>query len=100
MAKTDLTNKKIQDTFQTVVQVGTSPTGSITPYLYDLEGHKITGIKMQEAFERDGNGDIQPTTGSFHDMFWEEDGTGNKQPKDIKFWLDENYNLITIPGSE
>ena len=97
MSDRNLTNKRIQDTFQKVVQVELSPTGSRTPYLYDLEGHKITGIKMQEAFERDVNGDIQPTTGSFFDMFWEEDSNGDKMPRDIKWWLDENYNLIPLP---
>lgn len=92
----NLGSKKIQNTYQKVVQVDPSPTGSQTPYLHDLTGNRITGIKMQEAFERDSNGNIQPTVGPFYDMFWEEDDEGNKQPRDIKFWLDNNYNLTVI----
>ena len=92
----NLSKKKVKDTFNRVVQVDPNPTGSTTPYLYDLKGNQITGIKMQEAFERDSNGDLQPTTGPFFDMFWEEDSEGNKQPKDVKFWLDSDYNLIPI----
>ena len=92
----NLGSSKIKNTFQKVVQVDPSPTGSLTPYLHDLTGNRITGIKMQEAFERDSNGDLQPTTGPFYDMFWEEDNEGNKIPRDIKFWLDENYNLTVI----
>ena len=99
MSNKNQSNKKIQNTFQKVVQVGTSATGSETPYLYDLEGHKITGIKMQEAWERNEAGELQPTTGSFHDVLWEEDENGNKQPRDIKWWLDENYNLVFLPRS-
>lgn len=100
----DLTNNLIEDTYQRVVQVipeSDSPnqTRTRTPDLYDGYGNIITGIKMQEAFERDSNGDIQPTLGPFFDMFWEEDSDGNKMPRDIKFWLDADYNLITLPNS-
>lgn len=93
----DLSNKKIKNTYQKVVQVHPSPSGSATPELYDLLGNRISGLKMQEAFERDENGDLQPTEGPFYDMFWEEDDNGNKMPRDIKFWLDSNFNLITLP---
>ena len=93
----DLSNKKIKNTYQKVVQAHPSPSGSQTPELYDLLGNPITGIKMQEAFERDSEGNLQPTTGAFYDTFWEEDSEGNKMPRDIKWWLDENYNLIMLP---
>ena len=88
----DLTNERIKDTYQRVTQV----SGSGTPTLLDGLGNEIKGLKLQEAFERDANGDLQPTTGSFYDMFWEENEDGDKQPRDIKFWLDENYNLIPL----
>lgn len=95
----DLTNNYIKDTYQRVVQIAPNPTGSATPELYDGMGLKITGIKMQEAFERDSDGDIRPTTGAFFDMFWTEDNEGNKVPRDMKWWLDSDYNLIPIPSA-
>ena len=96
----NLSNKKIKNTYQKVVQVHPSPSGSITPELYDLLGNRITGIKMQEAFERDVDGNLQPTIGAFHDTFWEEDSSGNKMPRDIKWWLDSDFNLIMVPNNE
>jgi hypothetical protein len=101
----DLTGNKIENTYGRLAQVipgateSNADTRTSTPELYDGYGNKVTGIKFQEAFERDSNGDLQPTLGPFVDMFWEEDQDGNKQPRDIKFWLDENYNLITLPNS-
>ena len=69
-----LRGKFIQDTYGRVTQVLPSTSGeneerTTTPELYDGYGNKITGIKMQEAFERDSNGDLQPTLGPFFDMF-------------------------------
>lgn len=93
MSNLDFTGKKIKNTYGRVVQV----SGSGTPQLYDGFGNPINGFKTQEAFERDSDGNLQPTTGSFFDMFWEEDSDGNKQPRDIKWWLDSEYNLIMIP---
>lgn len=93
----DLSNERIKDTYQRVVQVSPAPSGSSTPRLYDLTGEEIKGIRFQEAFERDENGDLQPTQGAFFDMFWEEDDEGNKIPRDIKFWLDANFNVTPVP---
>lgn len=100
----DLTNHTIKNTYGRIAQIIPGATGSndltrsTTPELYDGYGNKVTGIKFQEAFDRDENGDIQPTSGPFVDMFWEEDSNGNKQMKDLKFWLDSDFNLITIPN--
>lgn len=89
---------QIKNTYPRLVQVAPSPTGSFTPYLYDGKGNRINGVRFQEAFERDGNGDLQPTEGPFLDNFWEEDSNGDKTPRDIKFWLDSNFNLIPVPN--
>lgn len=98
MANSDynLQGKKVNNTYRELTRI----SGSNTPDLYDGFGNKITGIKMQEAFERNEDGSLTPTTGAFHDTFWEEDANGDKQPRDIKWWLDENYNLIPIPNVE
>ena len=98
----DLSGNKAKDTYNRLVQVipgaeTPNDTRTITPVLYDGYGNQITGLKFQEAFERDVNGNLQPTEGPFYDMFWEEDANGDKMPRDIKFWLDENYNLIPLP---
>jgi len=97
----DLSGNKIQFTFGRLVQAipeGTDVNQSKTetPILYDGYGNPINGVKFQEAFERDSNGDIQPTTGPFFDEFWEEDENGDKQPRDKKFKLDSNDNLELI----
>ena len=94
----DLTAELIKSTYQRVVQVIWSGNpGESTPTLYDGLGNPITGLQFQEAWERDENGDIQPTSGPFLDMFWEEDENGDKMPRDIKWWLDSDYNLISLP---
>jgi hypothetical protein len=98
MSLYDFTGKLISATYQRVVQVITSGSYS-TPSLYDGLGNEIKGLRFQEAFERDENGDVQPTEGAFFDILWEEDSDGNKMPRDIKWWLDSNYNLIQIPPS-
>lgn len=95
----DLAGNLIQHTYGRIVQIRPNPTGSVTPYLYDGDGIQITGIQMQEAFERDASGDLMPTTGAFYDTFWTEDENGDKTPRDIKFWLDSDFNLIPIPNS-
>lgn len=60
---------------------------------------KLPELKCK-TFERNSDGSLTPTTGAFYDTFWEEDENGDKQPRDIKWWLDENYNLITISNVE
>lgn len=92
----DLTGNLIEKTYPRLVQVASGSGVATTPYLYDGRGNKVNGVKFQEAFERDSNNDLQPTTGSFVDMFWEEDLNGDKMPKDIKFWLDSDYNLVQL----
>lgn len=98
----DLRGTKIQTTFQRLVQVVPEPTSANETRtdknrLYDGRGNEITGVEFQEAFERDEDGNLQPTTGSFTDPFWTLDDDGNRTPKDIKFWLDNEYNLISLP---
>jgi len=100
----DLAGNLIENTYGRVAQVipganDVNETRTQTPTLYDGKGNVIQGLKFQEAFERDANGDVQPTTGPFFDMFWEEDDDGNKMPRDMKFWLDEDYNMIVLPNS-
>lgn len=94
----DLTTELIKSTYQRVVQL--AGVDGRTKTLYDGLGNEITGVTFQEAFERDSNGDLQPTEGAFFDMFWEEDSDGNKMPRDIKWWLDSDYNLIAVPNNE
>tara|TARA_R110002126_G_scaffold230012_1_gene374245 strand:+ start:1006 stop:1338 length:333 start_codon:yes stop_codon:yes gene_type:complete len=99
----DLSGNQIEDTYGRVAQIipgggGVNETRTLTPTLYDGYGNQIQGLKMQEAFERDSNNDLQPTTGPFLDMFWEEDSEGNKMPRDMKFWLDAEYNMILLPN--
>lgn len=94
----DLSGKKIQDSFGRLVQAipyqdGPNETRNETPTLYDARGNVIKAITLQEAFERDDDGNIQPTDGPFYDTFWEEDEFGNKQPRDIKFQVNDNGNL-------
>jgi len=94
----DLSGNKIQFTFGRLVQAIPGGTDvnqdkTETPVLHDGYGNPIRGVKFQEAFERDANGDIRPTIGPFYDTFWEEDENGDKQPKDIKFGVDTNGNL-------
>lgn len=90
----NLEGKRVSETYRELTRV----SGSNTPDLYDGYGNKVTGIKMQEAFTRNPDGSLSPTTGPFFDLFWEEDLQGNKQPRDIKWWLDSNFNLIQIGG--
>lgn len=42
----DLTNKKIKNTYQKVVQAYPSPTGSADVELYDLVGNKIDNLRV------------------------------------------------------
>lgn len=97
----DLSGKKIQESFGRLLQAvpyqsGANQPRDRTPELYDLFGNIIKGLKFQEAFDRDENGDLQPTEGPFYDTFWEEDEFGNKQPRDIKFKVNDNGNLETL----
>jgi hypothetical protein len=99
----DLAGNKIENTYGRIAQIipgGTdvNETRTSTPVLYDGKGNPIRGLKFQEAFERDSNNDLQPTEGPFFDMFWEEDEFGNKMPRDMKFWLDADYNMILLPN--
>ena len=99
----DLAGNQIENTYGRIAQIipgagGVNEPRTETPTLYDGKGNPILGLKMQEAFERDSNNDLQPTTGPFLDMFWEEDEFGNKMPRDMKFWLDANYNMILLPN--
>lgn len=101
-SKYDLSGNKIQDTYGRLVQIIPSASSAnqnktLTPNLYDGYGNPITGVKLQEAFERDSDGNVQPTLGPFFDWFWEEDEDGNKQPRDFKFWLDNELNVQVLP---
>jgi hypothetical protein len=69
-------------------------TGSVTASAFSGDGN---GLTFRDAFERDENNDLQPVEGNFHDMFWEKDTDGDIRPKDIKFWLDSEFNLIPLP---
>lgn len=101
-SKYDLSGNKITDTYGRLVQA--IPEGTevnqdrlLTPVLYDGYGNPINGVKFQEAFERDEDGNLVPTEGPFFDWFWEQDENGNKQPRDIKFWLDDQFNITALP---
>jgi len=69
-------------------------TGSVSASAYSGDGN---GLTFRDAFERDENNDLQPVIGNFHDMFWDKDVDGDIIPKDIKFWLDAEYNVIPLP---
>lgn len=97
----DLSGNRIEETYGRLVQAipeGTevNQNKTETPVLYDGYGNPIKGIKMQEAFSRNDDGSISPTEGPFHDTFWEEDEYGDKQPRDIKFNVNDNGNLEII----
>ena len=99
----DLAGNKIEKTYGRIAQIIPGGTDyneqrTLTPTLHDGYGNPILGLRFQEAFERDANNDLQPTEGPFFDMFWEEDENGNKMPRDMKFWLDEDYNMILLPN--
>lgn len=98
----DLSGLKIQESFGRLVQAvpyqdgPNQPDRDVTPTLYDAYGNVIKAIKMQEAFTRNDDGSLSPTEGPFYDTYWEEDEFGNKQPRDIKFQVNDNGNLEMI----
>lgn len=62
----NLGSSKIKNTFQKVVQVDPSPTGSLTPYLHDLTGNRIDQIQfagISGSFSGSFSGDGSNITG-------------------------------------